>query len=116
MPLNWEFWLDNHLSPIMAKWLSDEKGWIVKSTYILKLNGLSDFEIYSKAKEYGNVIIITKDSDIPAIVTIHGAPPKVIVLNMGNMGNRILFNIIKTNIDNAVKMLLDFKKDIVEID
>ena len=34
---DFEIWLDNHFSPILAKWLTDELGIVVKSRYILKL-------------------------------------------------------------------------------
>ncbi len=48
--LEWEFWLDNNLSPIIAKWLKDETGYIIKSSFILKLYSLDDYEIYKLAK------------------------------------------------------------------
>lgn len=61
---DWEIWLDNHLSPIIAKWLKDEFGFEVKSSYSLQLERLNDYEIYNKAKDQKNVIIISKDSDL----------------------------------------------------
>ncbi len=52
MQPDWEIWLDNHISPIIAKWLKEELKMEVKSSYILQLYELSDYEIYLKAKEY----------------------------------------------------------------
>jgi hypothetical protein len=46
MPLDFEIWLDNHLSPILAKWLSEELGLVVKSSYVLNHFHLTDLEIY----------------------------------------------------------------------
>ena len=40
-----EFWLDCHLSPVIAKWLNEETGYVFKSAYILDLHGLTDVEI-----------------------------------------------------------------------
>ena len=42
MQLEWEFWIDTHISPIIAKWLKDETGWDIKSFYILQLNNVED--------------------------------------------------------------------------
>ncbi len=50
MQLNWEVWLDAHLSPIIAKWLKDKTGWNVKSAFVLNLYSLDDIQIYEKAK------------------------------------------------------------------
>lgn len=115
MPPNWEIWLDCHISPIIAKWMTEELGIDVKSAYKLQLYGLSDFEIYTKAKIKGKVIIISKDSDLEEIITINGTPPKLINLKVGNCDNRILFNLIKQNLQQATRFLIDFKKDIIEI-
>ena len=58
MQPDWEIWLDNHISPIIAKWLKEDLGLEVKSSYTMQLYGLSDIEIYQKAKEYGKIILI----------------------------------------------------------
>ena len=88
MQLEWEIWIDTHISPIIAKWLKDETGWNVKSFYILPLNSEADEAIYRKAKEKGNVIIISKDSDFPNLVNNFGEPPKRIMINPGNSSNK----------------------------
>ena len=115
MQPDWEIWLDNHISPIIAKWLKDDLGVEVKSSYILQLYDLSDVEIYQKAKEYGKIILISKDSDLDQIVSLNGSPPKLIVLKMGNCDNRILFSLLKDNLQKAIRLLFDFNKDIIEI-
>jgi predicted nuclease of predicted toxin-antitoxin system len=115
MQHDFEIWLDNHISPIVAKWLREETGYIIKSSYTLKLYDLSDMEIYNKAKQFGNVIIISKDTDLDQIISLKGSPPRLILLRIGNCDNRILFNFIKDNLEHTIKLLLDFKKDIIEI-
>ena len=109
MQHNLEIWLDNHISPIIAKWLIEETGYVVKSSYTLKLYGLSDIEIYNKAKANGNVVIISKDTDLDQIISLKGAPPKLILLKIGSCDNRILFTFLKNNLENAIKLLTTFK-------
>lgn len=115
MQPDWEIWLDNHISPIIAKWLKDDLGYEVKSSYILQLDGLNDLEIYQKAKEYGKVIIVSKDSDLDQIISMLGSPPKLISLKVGNCDNKILFSILKNNLEKAIRLSFDFNQDIIEI-
>jgi hypothetical protein len=34
---DWEFWLDCHLSPVIAKWMMEATGYVFKSAYSLNL-------------------------------------------------------------------------------
>ncbi len=102
----WEIWLDNHISPIIAKWLNQKTGLDVKSSYILQLYNLSDYEIYLKAKNFGKVILISKDSDLDEIISTSGSPPKLINLKVGNCNNKILFSILERNLNKAIRFLL----------
>jgi predicted nuclease of predicted toxin-antitoxin system len=115
MPPDWEIWLDNHISPIIAKWLRDDLKLEVKSSYALQLYGLSDVDIYKKAKDHGKIILISKDTDLDQIISFNGSPHKLIVLKIGNCHNRILFQMLKDNLPNAIRLLFDFNKDIIEI-
>ena len=115
MQPDWEIWLDNHISPIIAKWLKEKSGFTVKSSYTLKLYSLSDFDIYLKAKKSGNVILISKDSDLAEIISTSGSPPKLISLKIPNCDNKILFSILERNLSRSIRLLLDFNKDIIEI-
>lgn len=115
MQHDWEIWLDNHISPIIAKWLQEKMIMKVKSSYKLGFYTLSDRDIYLKAKNYGNIILISKDSDLEEIITISGSPPKLISLKVGNCDNKILFSLLERNLDKAIRSLLDFNKDIIEI-
>ena len=75
MQHDWEIWLDNHLSRIIAKWLKEKTEMEVKSSYVLKFDHLNDFEIYSRAKKAGKIILISKDSDLDKIISKSGSPP-----------------------------------------
>ena len=80
-----EIWLDNQLSSALAKLMQAEWKLVVKSAYILKHRDLEDKEIFMRAKQKGNIIIITRDADFPSLVTQYGCPPKIIKLNTGNL-------------------------------
>ena len=110
MQLDWEIWLDNNISPIIAKWLKDDLKYGVRSSYMLQTERLNDFEIYTKAKEYGNVILISKDSDLNEIISLNGSPPKLIFLKIGYCDNKILFAILKNNLEKPSDYYLILKK------
>jgi len=114
--LDWEFWLDCHLSPIIAKWLKEETGYNFKSSYILNLYDLTDIGIYEKAKANSKVILISKDSDITDLINRYGAPPKLINLKIGNAANRVIYNFILFNLDAALKKLIEENIHIVDLE
>lgn len=60
---NWEFWLDENILPVIAKWLMDEIKIKCVSFHILGLNNTSDIEIYNIGRKKVNVVIISKDND-----------------------------------------------------
>ncbi len=115
MQPDFEIWLDTHISSIIAKWLQDDFGYKCKSSFILKLHGLDDIDIYRKAKDAGFVILLAKDSDFPSIVERLGAPPKVINIKADNMKSRILYSHLKTNIERCVRLLLQFDNNSIDL-
>ncbi|HRH59319.1 MAG TPA: DUF5615 family PIN-like protein [Chitinophagaceae bacterium] len=116
MQLDWEIWLDNQISSIIAKWMMDETGWTVKSSYTLQLHFKSDLQIYNEAKAAGKVIIISKDSDLPQIITRLGAPPKLINIKIGNCHNRVLWNFIRNRLYKAIEELQKEYISIVDLE
>lgn len=116
MPLSWEIWLDVHISPIIAKWLEEYTGFTAKSAYTLSLYTLDDREIFQKTKEQGNVILISKDTDFPDLISRLGSPPKLINVKIGNCDNRTLWSTLKPNIKEAIYLLMESDIDIVELD
>ncbi len=46
MQPDWEIWIDTNISPIIAKWMAEHTGLVVKSSYSLSLHYLIDKEIY----------------------------------------------------------------------
>lgn len=115
MPLDVEIWLDTNISPIIAKWMGDYLNITVKSSYTLDFNYLDDLAIYHRAKDYGNVILISKDADFPELISRLGAPPKLINLKIGNCNNQLLWDRIKPKIEEALQILSSEEIDIVEL-
>jgi predicted nuclease of predicted toxin-antitoxin system len=65
MQPEWVFWLDNHFSPAISKWINEQTRYFCKSSYSLELKYLTDLQIYQKAKSEVDIILISKDSDLP---------------------------------------------------
>jgi predicted nuclease of predicted toxin-antitoxin system len=116
MPPDCELWLDTHISPAIAKWMAEYTGFIVKSSYSLSLHYLSDVEIYNRAREHGNIIIVSKDADFAELISRLGSPPKLINLKIGNCDNRTMWEFIKPHIVEAVNLLTSSDADIVEFE
>lgn len=117
MQPDWEIWIDTNISPIIAKWMAERTGLVVKSSYSLSLHSLTDNEIYEKAKKnLGQVILISKDADFPELINRLGAPPKLINIRIGNMGNRQLWERIQDGVIEGLKILMTSDVAIVEID
>jgi len=116
MQPDWEIWIDTNISPIIAKWMADLTGWVVKSSYSLSFHHLTDKEIYEKAKSQGQVILISKDADFPELISRLGAPPKLVNIRIGNMGSRQLWERIRPGVVEGIKILMTSDVAIVEID
>lgn len=117
MPLNdWEIWLDVQISPIIAKWMAEYTGLVVKSSFVLGYKTTTDLTIYQLAKMHGKVILISKDADFTEIITRLGSPPKLITIKIGNCDNRTLWQLLQNHINRAIHTLLVDDVNIVEIE
>lgn len=116
MQPDWEIWIDTNISPIIAKWMAEQTGLVVKSSYSLSLHYLSDKEIYEKARTQGRIILISKDADFPELINRLGAPPKLVNIRIGNMGSRQLWDRIQAGVVEGVKILMTSDVAVVEID
>ena len=85
---DWEIWTDTNISPIIAKWTSEYTNLKTKSSFSLNLHSVEDRIIYDMAKIYGNVILMSKDSDFKQLIDWYGSPPKLILIKFPNCSNR----------------------------
>ena len=73
-------------------------------------------QFYEEAKKHGKIIIISKDADLPELITRLGAPPKLINLKIGNCDNRVLWNFIHSRIYDAVNALQNPDVNIIDLE
>lgn len=99
----------------IAKWISDTFSIKATSSYHLYYNTTKDEEIFLRAKNLENVIIVTKDKDFLDIQARLTAPPQIIFLKMGNCSNEKMKKIFSEYLLVAVEELIDTEAEIVEI-
>ena len=87
-----KFIVDTQLPPKLATLLSANGYESIHTTYFKDGHLLSDVEIISKAKAQDR-IIVTKDSDFSDYYMLRGAPPKILLLELGNIKNSNLFSL-----------------------
>ncbi|MBX3163807.1 MAG: DUF5615 family PIN-like protein [Bacteroidetes bacterium] len=71
----------------------------------IRLNGVSDIEIWRYAKD-NDFCIVTFDSDFIDISVLHGFPPKIIWLKTGNT----TVESIAQKLKSQAKSIIDFQK------
>lgn len=106
-------WVDAHLSPAIALWLTNTFGITALALRDVGLRDAEDSDIFAAAKSQG-VIFMTKDSDFVDLVDRLGAPPKIIWLTCGNTSNARLQEILNSVLPQALELLFAGEK-IVEI-
>lgn len=79
-------WVDAHLSPAIATWITATFGIPALALHDLGLRDAEDPKIFEAAKSQ-EVIFMTKDSDFVELVDRFGSPPQIIWLTCGNTSN-----------------------------
>lgn len=97
-------WIDAHLSPAIATWITSTFELTAFALRDLALRDAEDLEIFKAAKAQ-NVILLTKDSDFVDLVGRLGSPPKIIWLTCGNTSNKRLREILKSALPEAIELL-----------
>jgi predicted nuclease of predicted toxin-antitoxin system len=97
-------WVDAHLSPAIATWITNTFGVTAVALRELGLRDAEDPEIFESAKAQG-VIMMTKDSDFVDLVERLGSPPQIIWLTCGNTSNARLREILSETLPRALELL-----------
>jgi predicted nuclease of predicted toxin-antitoxin system len=97
-------WVDAHLSPAIAAWITTTFGITAFALRDLGLRDAEDPEIFEAAKAQG-VILMTKDSDFVDLVDRLESPPKIIWLTCGNTSNARLREILNNTLPRALELL-----------
>ena len=97
-------WLDAHLPPVLAAWLTQELKQPAKALRDLGLRDAKDAQIFREARRVG-AILMTKDADFVDIVQRLGPPPAVIWLTCGNTSNLALRRLLQTTLLHALELI-----------
>ncbi len=106
-------WVDAHLSPRIARWISANFPVIAHPLREIGLRDAEDDDIFAAARA-ANVILLTKDSDFVRLLEQHGSPPRILWLTCGNTSDMALQQIFGRNLSTALS-LLDGGENLVEI-
>ena len=106
-------WLDAHLSPRIARWLTDTFAVAAAPVRDLSVRESEDDQIFFAARKAG-AVVITKDIDFVNLLERHGSPPKIIWLTCGNTSEAALKELLSSAFPEA-KRLLEMGDDLVEI-
>lgn len=106
-------WIDAHLSPAIASWITTTCGVPAVALRDLGLRDSSDHEIFMAARQ-AQAIVLTKDSDFVQLLDRYGVPPHVIWLTCGNTSNANLKLILGATLPRALDLLAGGEK-LIEI-
>ena len=98
-------WVDAHLSPAIATWITSTFGVEAIALRDLGLRDAEDTAIFTAAKAQ-EASVITKDSDFVDLVDRLGAPPQIIWLTCGNTSNARLREILRETLSRAIELLV----------
>ncbi|HEY5047414.1 MAG TPA: DUF5615 family PIN-like protein [Rhizomicrobium sp.] len=97
-------WLDAHLLPLLAAWITQNFGIDAAALRDLGLERARDRDIFDAARRT-DVVLITKDADFVAILERLGPPPRVIWLTCGNTTNANLKLLLGHNLRQSIEPL-----------
>ena len=106
-------WLDNHLSPALARWLVSEFNIQALAVRDIGLARAADAEIFYRARA-AEAVLVTKDRDFAELVDRLGAPPAIVLLTCGNTSTANLSNLLKPRLP-AASALIEQGEPLVEI-
>lgn len=100
-----KIWLDAQLPPSLASWIQSQS-WDLEAVPVrtIGLRSASDAEIFRQAREFG-AVVMTKDKDFIRLLEIHGPPPHVIWLRVGNSSKDLLQHVLSSTLPMAIEML-----------
>lgn len=97
-------WLDNHLSPALARWISTEFKHECVVVRDLGLSRASDLAIFKGARDVASVFV-TKDRDFAELVDRLGPPPAILLLTCGNTSTANLKVLLQDRLPAALAMI-----------
>ena len=106
-------WLDAHLSPAVARWLTQTFSLTALPVRDVGFRDAEDEESFFAARKSAD-IVMTKDADFVTLVRRNGSPPKVIWLTCGNTSDAALRALLAAKFQEPLETL-DGGADFVEL-
>ncbi len=106
------YWIDAQLPPAFAEWINAAGGRAVHVADIGLLRA-PDPEIFAKARA-AQVVLVTKDEDFVLLLDVHGPPPPVVWVTVGNVRNAALRALWERSWE-AVAQQIDAGERLVEL-
>jgi predicted nuclease of predicted toxin-antitoxin system len=106
-------WLDNHLSPKLARWIANTFGEPCVQVRDLGLQRASDRVLFEAAREE-KAVLITKDRDFVDLVTRLGPPPAILLLSFDNTSTAHVRAMMESHLAQAL-LLVRSGEALVEI-
>lgn len=97
-------WLDNHLSPALARWISEEFGEPCVQVRDLGLARAADNAIFLAAR-FAASAFVTKDRDFAELVARLGTPPGIILLSCGNTSTAYVRDVLGSRLGQALTLI-----------
>ena len=104
MPLNRPFWLDAHLKPSLAPWITDRFGLVAYSFERLGHLRTADEVIFALARE-ADAVIVMKEADFPRMLAAKRPPPSVVWLTVGDTSAANLRAVFEARLYDAIALL-----------
>ena len=98
-------WLDAQLPPSLAAWVTATFAIPCVAVRDLGLRDADDRAIFEAARDHGDAVIMSKDSDFVELALRRGPPPRILWLTCGNATNRHLRRILAGTLPQAMAML-----------
>jgi len=97
-------WLDNHLSPALARWIEREFGEPCAQVRDLGLARAADRVIFDQARGRATAVV-TKDRDFAELAARLGPPPGIMLLSCGNTSTAYLKEILGVHLMQALALI-----------
>jgi predicted nuclease of predicted toxin-antitoxin system len=97
-------WLDNHLSPALARWIELEFAGPCVQVRDLGLARAADRELFDAARLRATSLV-TKDRDFAELVAWLGPPPGIILLSCGNTSTAYLRDMMRNQLAEAPRLI-----------
>lgn len=104
---------DQNVSPDLVRRLEDLFP-ASNHVYLLDLHEVADVVLWAFAREH-DFIVVSKDADFSELSMLHGFPPKLLWLRIGNCDTDDIEAVIRANHDAIAQLVNDERRGILSL-